>query len=193
MEPLNTQERRAHFFRFLLLFLFAVTPVVIVTYLYGRVDHVENTYLRSTYEGNRSSSEAAAGKARKLADVINKAGDLTTLVTESSGDMLKFHLGTNRSGEIEGKLEKFKEATEDLNRELGSPPDSVMLQFVALSRNYAQSCKQFNSAYRQACDDLGKAANDLAGCTSQSAKYRSAMQKANAKLPQEQKEDPNLQ
>lgn len=100
MRPLNTRERRIQFTRFLLLFLLAALPMVALVWLFGRVDHVENDFLRKQY-GAKLVQEMDQEKFDKaLNDVTGRAEDIMKLINEKRGELVAM-TGKRCDGELQ--------------------------------------------------------------------------------------------
>ena len=109
MRPLNTRERRIQFFRFLALFLLAVLPIVLLVWLNGRVDHVENGFLRKEYGQKLIETQDREKFEKVLGNVVERAKSLDAAIVNNEGDLQAME-GKRQDGEIRTKSKELKEA-----------------------------------------------------------------------------------
>ncbi len=150
MRPLNTRERRIQFLRFLALFLLAVLPIVVLVWLQGRVDHVENDFLRSKYAKNKAQGEVSAAYEGKLSAMEKQARDLRTFVVQKSGAMEKFKC--EEQGELDDKVGSLVSARDEfrLQASTANLNDSIVL---LIADHYQAVSSKFISVYEKACAD----------------------------------------
>jgi len=182
MDPLNAQERRAHFFRFLLLFLFAVTPVVMVTYLYGRVDHVENTFLRSHYREQQSSGASSAARGQLVKDLM----DQVQLVNLSAADEKMQNLDGKMEATMNTHLKQLDDKISALNTDLSTASDSMVRKLVQAAETYRLTIQTYNDLYANASEQLKNAQADLATCRSSRSDWMKAAQDCIGRLPKDE-------
>lgn len=194
MKPINARRRTGQFFRFLLLFLLAVAPITAFMYLYGRVDHVENEYLRSAYQSRREIGSVDQDRQVLLNGVIQYATELNDLLTAKSNDMATLKEGTNKSGEIDGTLTKLDNALINLRRGLGNTAaDSLHFPFADLATAYHGSAKRFNDVYLKSFEQSQSLQAKLNEANESLRKFKSALTKCNGKLDREDRVDPDLE
>lgn len=150
MRPLNTRERRIQFFRFLALFLLAVLPVVLLVWLHGRVDHVENNFLRQKYARQRAEGEATADHALLVQNLVTSADELRSYVQKKSAALEK--LKGDEKGELEDRLDKMSDMHDAMNKKLRTQTaaDSALL---AISSQYHTVATKLTNVYVKACED----------------------------------------
>jgi chromosome segregation ATPase len=150
MRPLNTRERRIQFFRFLALFLLAVLPVVVLVWLHGRVDHVENDFLRKQYARQRAEGEATAEHTLLVQNLVSSADELRSYVQKKSAALEK--LKGDEKGELEDRLDKLIDMREVMDKKLRTQTasDSALL---ALSYQYHTVATKLTDVYVKACED----------------------------------------
>ncbi len=150
MRPLNTRERRVQFFRFLLLFLLAVLPVVLLVWLHGRVDDVENAFLRKQYERQQAEGEASADHALLVQNLVTSADELRSYVNKKSAALEK--LNGEEKGELDDRLDKLFDMREAMNKRLRTitTSDSALL---AMSDQYHTVASKLTEVYAKACED----------------------------------------
>ena len=112
MRPLNTRERRIQFFRFLALFLLAVLPIVLLVWLHGRVDHVENDFLRKQYSTKLKMNLDEEKFNKVLSGITQNANDLQTAITTASAGM-ETMTGKREDGEILNKSRALGKAIDE--------------------------------------------------------------------------------
>lgn len=194
MKPINARRRTGQFLRFVLLFLLAVAPITAFMYLYGRVDHVENEYLRIEYQKKRDIGNVDKDRQKLLDGVLQYSRELNDLLASKSSDMATFKEGTNKSGEIDATTAKFENALTNLNRGLGtSATDSTHFPFVDVATAFVGSAKRFNDVYRKSFDQSEQLNRKVAELNEDLRRFRAAFEKCNVKLPKEDRVDPNLQ
>lgn len=158
MRPLNTRERRAQFLRFSLLFLLAVLPIVLLTWLFGRVDHVENDFLRSKYENQREQGKMSAKYTAYLAALSNSANELKGYVTKSNAMMSELQftdIATLREhvGQLEKDHDNFTLVANQSNVQ-----DSTML---LISSHFRSVATNLVDVYAKALDQKRDLDKDL--------------------------------
>jgi glutamine phosphoribosylpyrophosphate amidotransferase len=194
MRPLNTRERRIQFTRFLLLFLLAVLPIVLLVWLHGRVDHVENDFLREHYVSNQLTAENDSQREKLFKDVRNKAADLNDLIANNADPMKTFEKNTNMSSNISGRLQKLKDAIGDFKLVLSATKeDSVYLAIVDLSNNLQMAASNLNDVYGTGHALVMDKTNQLIESEKISEKRKKAFDKCNGLLMPGQKIDPDLE
>lgn len=112
MRPLNTRDRRIQFFRFLTLFLLAVLPIVLLVWLHGRVDHVENDFLRKQYSTKLKMDMDEEKFNKVLSGITQNANDLQNAITAASAGM-ETMAGKREDGEILIKSRALGKAIDD--------------------------------------------------------------------------------
>ena len=90
MKPTNATERRGQFFRFVLLFLLAMMPVIVVMYLMRRVDLQGYSTVTTKYNELRADQESGSAQAELVESVVTAVKVLKTNVTNLSPEMKEF-------------------------------------------------------------------------------------------------------
>lgn len=194
MRPLNTRERRIQFTRFVLLFALAVLPIVVLVWMIGRVDHMENDYLRAHYVANEVDAESNAKRKELYAAVQLHAQTLNDMIANKTEDMKTFGKGTNMSANINNQLKKLDTAIDNLRRSLsGSAEDSLYLGIMDLSQSLHDASFNLNGVYGAAFESITTTSAGLAAEEKTSEKLRKALNKCNAMLMPGQQVDPELQ
>lgn len=184
MRPLNTRERRIQFFRFLALFLLAVLPIVVLVWLHGRVDHVENDFLRKQYSTKLKMQMDEEKFNKVLSAVTQSASDLQTAITSASAGMETMS-GKREDGEILNKSRALGKAIDEFQDFAGASTTHGAVSDVA--KALKESTELFVGVYKAGHvlvaadkldlqrfkDDLEKANKDLKTCQDE-LKYRPA-------------------
>ncbi|HMU13708.1 MAG: hypothetical protein JST41_00435 [Bacteroidetes bacterium] len=155
MRPLNTRERRVQFFRFLALFLLAIAPFILLTWLFGRVDHVENEFLRSQYETKRADGAVAAKYREQLIKLERSTGGLKDYVVTKSGTMAK--LDFNDNGTLTDHIGKVKSDLENFENE-SRESDSTLISITKALESVATNLQ---NAYIEAAEEVAKKNEEL--------------------------------
>ncbi len=132
MKPLNTAERRKAFWKFTLLFFLAVAPICIAIYLFGRVDNVENDFLRKSYVKEGKIQEGKLNRNTYYADIKFSIANLNTYLIENEPNFLNNQLyGTLQTSidKIQAKQDRFYV---DVVKTNGTELDSLTWDIVKL-------------------------------------------------------------
>ncbi len=183
MRPLNTRERRIQFFRFLALFLLAVLPVVVLTWLFGRVDNAENDFLRAKYTRNMEHSNATNLYLSKLGAMRDQAHRLRDFVTSKSSAMEKLtcsEMGelTSELGDLEVSVQNFKDMVEESDKK-----DSSLW---VIARDFHFATQRLATVYDKACAKQQALNEQLAENEKELEKVNKALADAQEKIMQYQ-------
>lgn len=161
MRPLNTRERRIQFTRFLLLFLLAVLPIVTLVWLHGRVDHVENDFLREHYQAQLEEQLDQDKFNKALDDVTGSADRLIQLLNDKSGDLLLMS-GRRVDGEVDNKVNDLDEAITGFQAYSAGGGANKAVSDVATSlRKCSTSLLEI---YKEGFNKTGKQTDELKTC-----------------------------
>lgn len=164
MRPLNTRERRIQFTRFLLLFLLAVLPIVTLVWLHGRVDHVENDFLREHYQAQLEEQLDQDKFNKALGDVTGSADRLIQLINDKNGDLLQMSV-RRVDGEIKNKvLDLDKAITGFQNFSAGGGANKAVSDVATVLRQCATSLQE---VYVEGYVNIGKQADELKTCNTE--------------------------
>ncbi|MBK9419028.1 MAG: hypothetical protein IPN62_17540 [Flavobacteriales bacterium] len=99
MKPTNASERRGQFFRFILLFLLAMMPVIVVMYLMRRVDMQGYSTVRTKYNELQRNRRVDRHRRELVEKVVTAGKVLNTNVTNLSRNEGVQELGAHPSQE----------------------------------------------------------------------------------------------
>jgi len=162
MKPLNKKERTKAFWRFTALFIVSILPICLTFYLFGKVSHVENTFLREQYSLLKENLSEEQGEERMYNNIIDASRDLSTRMNDISGSALT----TNSSPRIESSISNFETSLSGLNNTvingLSSQTEASLLE---VSRNMVNSLRRLNDGYySRTWEELKDAKDDLEEC-----------------------------
>ena len=161
MRPLNTRERRIQFFRFLALFLLAVLPIVLLVWLHGRVDHVENDFLRKQYSAKLVETEDREKFEKVLNAVVDRAKALDAVILGREGDLLTMS-GKKQDGEIRSKNKELLEAVDAFQEY--AKGQGANKAVVDVGKVLWQSTTSLVEVYKSGFDLNTKSAEELQRC-----------------------------
>lgn len=142
MRPLNVKQRRSQFLLFIVLFVLATLPLLLVVYLHGRLDDAENRFLRDQYQANKESQRSKEANREMLDAEKKKVSDLSQYLLNKSPDMLSFK--PNLSSTINVYRKKID--TDNLPTRDGI--DSAMVDVV---KELMNSIELLNEVYGKGC------------------------------------------
>lgn len=158
MRPLNTRERRIQFTRFLLLFLLAVLPIVLLVWLHGRVDQVENDFLRKQYSAKLEQEMDKEKFDKALGDVTGRANDLIKQINEKNGELLAMS-GRRCDGEIKNVNNDLVKALEGFQTYTAA--DEANKAVYDLANNLNQCAIALQDVYKEGYTQIGKRDDEL--------------------------------
>lgn len=132
MKPLNTAERRKAFWKFTLLFILAVMPVCIAIYLYGRVDNVENNFLRTNYVKEGKKQDGKLDRNTYYTDIKFAIANLNTYLIENEPNFINYQLYGNIMTSIDKIQAKQDRFYVDVVKTNGTALDSLTWDIVRL-------------------------------------------------------------
>jgi len=143
MRPINTRERRSQFLIFILLFLAAICPIIVLVHSYSRVDQAENDYLRKQVALNKKVTSEAQTKFGLLEEKGEKFEELKKWLTDNSGELNSFtddHFATvaTKLADAEVTSLKFEDRVDSLLVEMIS---DLRASVVILNRAYESGYK----------------------------------------------------
>lgn len=154
MKPINAPERRKAFFTYLFVFLITLLPICLSLYLYGRVDHVENAFLREKYEEKRKLKGEISNERIVYANLESNTLELKRKVTEATDRATTSIQAGNilsKIQEVEGALLQFKSNT--YNTGQASATDSALVRIL---EDQLYTLTELNSIYRSTFEKLEK-------------------------------------
>ena len=130
---------------FLFMFILAIVPICISIYLFGRVDHAENDFLREKYRQSQQLQEVKYSEARVYSSLNDEVIAVQNQITQSQD------VATARpeSGNIESRINALNRSLRELQGELSgvklNSTEALMLEMI---RSQAESLEKMNSIYR---------------------------------------------
>jgi len=181
MGPTNAQDRRRQFFRFLLLFLLAVAPITTVVYLYGRVDHVENEYLRSKYVVTKAVGEQGDELRKLVSALLTQVNDVSELATKPEMLELNAQLGAN----MKKKLSDLKDRIIALQNNPAAAQDSALKALSMTANTYHVTIQSYNDLYTSASEKLDFETTKATTCERLKQEWKDVAESAIERLPTE--------
>lgn len=154
MKPINAPERRKAFFTYLFVFLITLLPICLSLYLYGRVDHVENAFLREKYEEKRKMKGEISNERAVYSKLEINTLELKRRVTESSDRAASTQQAGNilsKIQEVEGAFMEFKNNTYNAGR--ASATDSSLVRILT---DQLYTLTELNAIYRAVFNEFEK-------------------------------------
>ena len=155
MSPINSPERRIQFLRFVALFLFSVLPLLLLVHAYGRVDKVENEFLREQYRQNLQVQRNKEAYMDKLGKLHSAYKDLSDGVVNKAADMQRFD--ADQSGVVFNRVDRVQNTRTDFYNLISSakqPADSVLSEVVLDGLNVVATFSSVYNADREEIEDL---------------------------------------
>ncbi len=155
MSPINSPKRRLQFLRFVALFLFSVLPLLLLVHAYGRVDKVENQFLREQYRQNLQVERNKEEYLDKLGKLHSAYKDLSDGLVNAASVMQSFD--QVESGVVFNKVTKVQDTRTDFYNLIGSakqPADSVLSEVVLDGLNVVTTFRSVYDAARKEIGDL---------------------------------------
>jgi predicted RNase H-like nuclease len=152
MKPINASQRRKAFFSYLIIFLITLLPICFSIYMYGRVDQVENAFLREKYEEKKKQTGEISNERIVYSKLENNALELKRKVTEAADRATKSQQAGNilsKIQEVEGALGEFRNNTYNAGR--ASATDSALVRILD---DQLITLTALNGIYRETFDDL---------------------------------------
>ena len=160
MKPTNASERRGQFFRFILLFLLAMMPVIVVMYLMRRVDMQGYSTVRTKYNELLAEQESGSAQAELVEKVVTAGKVLNTNVTNLSPEMKEFK--SLEPIRLKNDVDELKSALEALrNADTGAKSDQ---DIADLGIKYQEMAILLLQVYENGYTKLDKAQIDLKSC-----------------------------
>lgn len=142
MRPLNAKQRRKQFLLFLLLFIVAIIPVVLLVYGDGRADATYIEALNKRSAQKEVADRDAEASKRKVNEMYEYVLGLKKSVVDKSGDVER--LNKDHSTSFGENIESVSKLTVDLY----DHADSMLFKMV---QDLTSTTRILNAAYKQGC------------------------------------------
>ncbi|MEZ4808083.1 MAG: hypothetical protein R2815_11530 [Flavobacteriales bacterium] len=160
MKPINAAQRRGQFLRFVLLFLLAMTPVVVFMYLLGRNDSKAYEALKNERNELHQKAKVHMGHAELVGKVARASRLFQQSVFEKEPDFLGFT--TKVDGVFLNAIRDLEEASDSLKEKGGGASSDKEL--VAIAQDYAATSKKLLEVYVGGFAEIGRLRKDYAQC-----------------------------
>lgn len=171
MRPNNTKDRRRAKLKFLGFFILSILPICVAIYLYGRVDPVENKFLRSEYEDIQRESEKTQEYLKAKQELLDKSLNVRNYLTQNAEEIKNYSSSgyTTSLGELTDDLET---ARSKFNFELRKHDLSADTCLINMAVDYQRALKRFTDIYDVGVKNLEKLSKDLESTKSEKDKLQ---------------------
>lgn len=151
MKPVNSAQRRKAFLSYLLVFVITLLPICLSIYLYGRVDHAENDFLREKYRRSQQIQEVKYSESRIYNSLNQDIISVENQITQSQA----IAVTSPESGNIEPKISALKRSLREVDSELsGEKLNATEAQMLEMIRTQAECLEKMNGIYRSTFQKL---------------------------------------